>query len=208
MQRSEQIGQLAGALAKAQGQMRGAIKDAQNPYFKSSYSDLASIIDAIRKPLADNNLSYVQLARSNEHGVEVETILMHGESGQWISETLALPVAKQESQPIGSAITYAKRYGLQAMVGVPSEDDDGNAAMTPSPAKKTVRETVTPRVQKWVTKLADNPDISTLNTWLPELTELEPAEKTSVKNLILAYGHKNGWSIPKGSSEFIAGAKS
>ena len=205
MTRSEQIGQLAASLAKAQGQTKGALKDAHNPFFKSTYSDLSSIIDAIRKPFSENGLSFVQLARSTETGVEVETMLMHSE-GQWISETLSLPVSKHDAQGIGSAITYAKRYGLQAMVGIPSEDDDGNAAAVAPPTRK--KDTMTPNVKAWAEKLSTNPAIEQLNTWLPEISELEPAEKSAVKALVLGYSDKHGWKIPKGSTEFIAGGKS
>jgi hypothetical protein len=126
--RSESIGQLVGALAKAQGQMEGAKKDAANPFFKSKYADLASVWDAIREPLSANALAVIQFPRSTEEGVEIETLLAH-ESGEWVAETLTLPVGKYDPQGIGSAITYAKRYSLQAMAGIPSEDDDGNAAV-------------------------------------------------------------------------------
>lgn len=126
--RSPTFGALALALAKAQGEMKGAQKDAANPFFKSKYADLASVIEAIKKPFADNKLAFFQLARTPENGVEIETFIVHGESGEYISESLFMPVAKWDAQGIGSAITYAKRYGLQAMAGVPSEDDDGNAA--------------------------------------------------------------------------------
>ena len=125
--RSDSIAALATALAKAQGQMATAKKDAANPFFKSKYADLSSVWEAIRKPLADNGLSVIQFPRSSEHGVEVETMLCH-ESGEWVSESLTLPVAKADAQGIGSAITYARRYGLQAIAGCAADDDDGNAA--------------------------------------------------------------------------------
>lgn len=134
--RSESIAELAKALAKAQGEVKGAAKDAANPFFKSKYADLASVIEAIRKPFSDNGLSFMQFARSADGGVEIETLIMHG-SGESVSDTLFLPCAKWDAQGIGSAITYGKRYGLQAMAGVPSEDDDGNAAAA---SAKSVRD--------------------------------------------------------------------
>jgi len=127
MEKSEQINDLASALCKAQDQMSGAAKDSKNPFFKSSYADLSSVVKAVKQPFADNGLSYSQFPIYEEKLVGVETILMHS-SGQWISSKLLLPMTKQDPQAAGSAITYARRYALQAIAGIPSEDDDGNAA--------------------------------------------------------------------------------
>ena len=134
MNKSESIASLAKALAAAQQMMGPALKDKANPFFKSHYSDLASVTSAIREPLASNGLSYVQLMTPAEgNQVAIETVLMH-ESGEWISSMTVIPVSKADAQGYGSAITYAKRYGLQGMVGCPSEDDDGNAAAKAKPA--------------------------------------------------------------------------
>lgn len=133
MNSSEQINEIAGALAKAQAQMGAAKKDSDNPFFKSKYADLASVVDAIRGPFAENNLSYVQLPIVSEgNRVMVETVLMHA-TGQWISSVVDVPVSKADAQGYGSAITYARRYGLQAIAGVAAEDDDGNAAAKAKP---------------------------------------------------------------------------
>ena len=129
MQRSEQINELAAALAKAQGQMQSAKKDAENPFFKSKYADMDSVVSAIKEPLASNGLSYSQVLDIGEDGVYVETILMHA-SGQWISGRLKMPVAKpNDPQALGSASTYCRRFALQSIVGVPAGDDDGEGAM-------------------------------------------------------------------------------
>lgn len=125
--RSDSIAALAAALAKSQGQISGAAKDSANPFFKSRYADLSSVWEACRAALAKNELAVMQFDRSTDNGVEVETLLAHS-SGEWVSETLALPVAKKDAQGIGSALTYARRYALSAMVGVAPDDDDGNAA--------------------------------------------------------------------------------
>lgn len=127
MNKSENIGQLALALSKAQGQMKFAAKDANNPFFKSKYADLASVIEAIKVPLSANGIAFVQATDFEDSAVIVETILLH-ESGEWISGRLRMQPTKNDPQGVGSAVTYAKRYGLQALVGVPSDDDDGNAA--------------------------------------------------------------------------------
>lgn len=127
MTHSEQINELAAALAKAQGQIEGAKKDSTNPHFKSSYADLASVWDACRKALSSNGLSVAQGAESEDGRVGITTILMHA-SGQWMRSTLLMRPMKDDPQGIGSCVTYARRYALAAIVGVAPEDDDGNAA--------------------------------------------------------------------------------
>lgn len=136
MNKSESIAGLAAALAKAQGQMKGAIKDSANPFFKSKYADLASVVEAIRAAFSANGLSYIQTVEPSEKDeVRVETTLLHS-SGEWIScGVLSLPVSKVDAQGYGSALTYARRYSLSAAVGVAPEDDDGNAASAAKPKK-------------------------------------------------------------------------
>ena len=131
MNKSESIKELATALNLAQAEMSGAKKKAANPFFKSKYADMVSVVDAVRVPFCDNGLSYSQFPIFRDNHVGVETILMHT-SGEWISAELLLPMTKQDPQAAGSAITYAKRYALQAIAGIPSEDDNGNAASAPS----------------------------------------------------------------------------
>lgn len=134
MNKSESIKELATALAKAQGQIKGAVKDSANPFFKSKYADLASVVEAIRSAFAANGLSYVQSVEpSDKDEVRVETTILHS-SGEWINcGVLALPVSKVDAQGYGSALTYARRYSLSAATGVAPEDDDGNAATVAKP---------------------------------------------------------------------------
>lgn len=129
MTRSEQINELATALAKAQGAIKGAVKDSENPFYHSKYADLSAVWDACREPLSGNGLSVVQTLEGN--GVDgpicVETTLLHA-SGQWVSGYQAIKPVDDKPQSWGSAITYARRYGLAAIAGVAPEDDDGNEA--------------------------------------------------------------------------------
>ena len=160
MNKSESIGKLAEALAKAQGAMGAAHKESSNPFFKSKYADLASVIDAIKQPLADNGLAFVQCTDFDDsHSVIVETMLMH-QSGEWISSRLRMTPVKVDPQSTGSCVTYAKRYGLQAMAGIPSADDDAEdatrtgaplptAKVTPMPSK--VKQAIKPKVAETVT---------------------------------------------------------
>jgi hypothetical protein len=130
---SDSIKELATALAKAQGELMGAKKDTANPFFKSKYADLASIVEALKACFPKYGLAYVQTICTSEDGVGVETILMHA-SGEWIKgEPFFLPVNKADAQGFGSCATYARRYSLAAISGVAPEDDDGNAAAAAKP---------------------------------------------------------------------------
>jgi hypothetical protein len=135
MKRSETIGNLAAALAKAQGQMQHARKDAQNPHFHSRYADLASIVDAA-DPLAAAELCIVQIPSTPEAGlVAMVTLLIHS-SGEWLeSDELRVQARDAGPQAVGSCLTYLRRYQLAALVGIaPDDDDDGNVG-EPRPAR-------------------------------------------------------------------------
>lgn len=142
-EQSSTIGALAAALAKAQGQMRNAKKDSVNPHFKSNYADLASVIDACREALSINSLAFVQRVTSCPEGVKVTTTLMHS-SGEWMRDACVMPVAQRTPQGMGSAITYGRRYGLSAMVGVAAEDDDGQEASRTTRQPPTQRPSSSP----------------------------------------------------------------
>jgi hypothetical protein len=126
---SETIGTLASALAKAQGEFGAAKFNRVNPHFKSKYADLTAVIDAIRAPLSKNGIAWVQTIEPvNGAGMVLTTTLVHGESGEWVRSIYPLPAATAPQQ-FGSALTYAKRYSLAAIVGVSAdEDDDANVA--------------------------------------------------------------------------------
>lgn len=130
------INEIAAALAKAQGQITFAKKDALNPHFKSRYADLASIWDAVRIPLSSNGIAVVQEVSTKEASVTVRTRLVHS-SGQEFSSACTFPVVQATPQGFGSAITYAKRYSLAAMVGVAQDDDDANTASEFAPKQMT-----------------------------------------------------------------------
>src|ERR1700743_1179580 len=119
MQSSEQINELASALAKAQGEITGALKDSANPFFKSRYADLASCWDACRAALAKNELAVVQVPEwhsdDQSQGLGLTTTLVHS-SGQWIRGTLRCNPKDTTDQATGSSITYARRYALCAFI--------------------------------------------------------------------------------------------
>lgn len=149
---SEQINELAAALAKAQGDMKNAALNRTNPHFKSRYADLAAIRDAVIPALTKHGLALVQYTDWTADGLTLRTRLTHA-SGQWIESTYPLPVVLDKPQAMGSALTYARRYSMAAMCGISAEeDDDANAAQgaavqkpaatkqAPSPAEAKAKE--------------------------------------------------------------------
>ena len=136
MKSSESIKNLAYALYQAQAKMGGAVKDSKNPFFKSDYADLTSVIKAIKEPFADHGLSYTQFPTNEEGRIGVVTMLMH-ESGEYLEHSYTLPTTKADPQSAGSAITYARRYALQSIAGIPTADDDAESAMIRNNQSKT-----------------------------------------------------------------------
>jgi hypothetical protein len=126
---SESITAIATALIAVQKNLRPAIRDSLNPHFKSKYADLAAVWDACRGPLAENGIAAVQSADGEPDGVSVTTMLIHT-SGEWIVfGPLVIPLTNPTAQQVCAAITYARRYGLSAAIGISTEDDDdGNLA--------------------------------------------------------------------------------
>lgn len=116
------------ALAAAQAEMGAALKDSVNPAFKSKYADLAAVIEAVRPALTRHGITFFQPLVQDEFGRGVKTILAHGESDTLVECTVPVIVGKNDMQGLGSAITYARRYGLMGMAGIAADDDDGNAA--------------------------------------------------------------------------------
>ena len=124
--------QIATALLKAQSEMSNPIKGASNPYFKSKYADLNSVREAVIPVLNSNGISVIQPMVHIDGRNFIKTILLH-ESGEALESYTEIVYAKtNDAQAQGSGITYARRYGLQSMVCVGADDDDGNAASKPA----------------------------------------------------------------------------
>jgi len=136
MEKSETIGKLAEALSQAQGDFDPIIKKCSNPFFNSKYADLEAVISATKSALTKHGLSVAQLP-TDDH---LETMLMH-KSGEWIMSKTPLVIEKKSNHGFGSAISYARRYGLTSILSVGSEDDDGNqATKTPPKTVEKMRE--------------------------------------------------------------------
>jgi len=122
------IGKLAEALAKASLEFPEITKDTENPYFKSQYADLATLIKATRSPLAKHALVVMQFPQLRPNKALLTTMLCHS-SGEWIAADLEMPLTKGDAQGVGSGITYGRRYSYQSILNIAGEeDDDGNAA--------------------------------------------------------------------------------
>lgn len=169
MNKSDSIKNLAMSMCKAQNEMSGAVKGANNPFFKSKYADLGAVIQAVKEPFANNGLSYVQFPIEEGGRIGIETILMH-ESGEYLSQSFTVQLSKQDAQGAGSAITYCRRYGLQAVAGIPSEDDDGNQASKQSKSSKP-----TDQDMQWVNHIKQGGSID-------EITD--PQYKSYIKSLL------------------------
>jgi hypothetical protein len=129
----ENMQKIATALVKAQKAFGPALKSSTNPHFKSRYADLAACVEAVIDALNENGIALVQHSHECADGIIIETIFIH-ESGEMISGgKLHVPATKQDAQGYGSAMTYARRYSLQAACGIAPEDDDGNNASRAKP---------------------------------------------------------------------------
>jgi hypothetical protein len=200
MNKSESISALAKALAAAQGEMGAAAKSSRNPFFNSNYADLASVWDACRAPLAKHGLSVVQLiepAEQSEAGVYetraiIETVLAH-ESGEWISSRVSLPVLGPDlkgggkgdvnAQSFGSAITYARRYALAAIVGVYQDDDDGNAASRTVAAEPAMDAA---ELSRALAAIMSAPDLGALKAAFTNAVRAAGRDQAAQKHLIAA----------------------
>jgi hypothetical protein len=120
------------ALCKAQQAMTAAMKDTKNPFFNSTYADLGSVQDACMPALHANGFSVIHKIQHEDSGSTLATILLHESGWEW-SCAIPLIVGKNDMQGLGSAITYARRYGLMCVSGVAPEDDDGNRAVENKP---------------------------------------------------------------------------
>jgi len=128
MNMSPEQSKFSPAFFQAQCEMSGAKKNAKNPFFKSDYADLKSVMEAIREPFANNDLFFVQAAEANGQMIAITTRIVHV-SGEWIEAITELPPIKNDVHGWISAFTYGKRLGLQSLAGLPSVDDDGNLAV-------------------------------------------------------------------------------
>ena len=149
---------LCKAMAKAFPKIEGALKKSENPHFRSKYADFAAVVEAVKPALAECGLFFVQHIRQVVGAAAVETVIYH-ESGEQLSCGItAVPISKNDAQGYGSALSYARRYGLSSALGVAPEDvgapkdDDGNAACGKAPKEAAI--SVAPMSKEEVARFA------------------------------------------------------
>ena len=132
--------EIAAAFVKAQAEIASAIKDKKNPAFRTTYADLSAVVDAAKPALSRHGLGFIQeVTERDAGGIYVETVIVHASGEMLRSGKLPIPVAKSDAHGYGSAITYGKRYSLMAVLGICTEDDDGNAASAGKPERQPER---------------------------------------------------------------------
>lgn len=137
------------AFIKAQSEMGAALKSAKNPFFKSNYADLSAVQSAVYPPFHANGFAIVQTGGADEHGQYIETRFIHQAAApDMFTSRVYLAFKSGDMQSLGSAITYARRYGLCAVSGVPLEDDDGNRAAGRAQTEQVKQPDVMERAQK------------------------------------------------------------
>jgi len=141
---------LHASMAKAFAAIEGATKDTNNPFFKTKYADLSSVVAAIKPALVANDLFFTQASHERDGGVCVETFVHHADGGSMSFGSLFVPASKNDAQAYGSAMTYARRYSLQTAFGVCPEDDDGNAAVTHSKAQTAMADPMIDQTQRGI----------------------------------------------------------
>lgn len=143
---SPEITDLAKALIQVQRTMSPATKDGKNPFTQSNYATLNSVMESCRDALLSNNIWLCQYLVPVEMSdcIGLMTKLTHTESGQWQASLAVVPLPKADPQGMGSAITYARRYAITAMLGMITEDDDGEAAKQPAKASKSIARNAAP----------------------------------------------------------------
>ncbi len=130
---SPEITELAGAMLRVQQALKPAAKDGQNNFTNSRYASLQSVMETCREALLANGIWLTQLPVQVDNGnLGLVSKIVHAESGQWQSSLLVMPLPKGDPQGYGSAMTYARRYGLAALIGIVTEhDDDGEGSCRP-----------------------------------------------------------------------------
>lgn len=216
---SESIGKIALSLSKAQGSLKAAVKDATNPHLKSKYANIASVWESCREALTANEIAVIQRPIPVEQAeVRIETVLIHS-SGEWISGTIRIPAQQATPQGFGSAITYARRYALMAMVGIaPDDDDDGEAAMNRNGKAQPKQSNSASLLQKAIedfSKIDSLPHLA--NHWAKhqaeyrddlqaqKIVEAKDKRKAEIAATLIPCPNTDGKDVPKTSCESCTG---
>lgn len=138
---SEKYDIVLSKLMKAKQSIGTVKKDSKNPFHKSNYASLNAYIDASEEHLLQNGLILLQAGNGTFTEPLIVATLIHPESGQWLKSYLPILNPKQDSQGFGASVTYMRRYSIATLLGLVSEDDDGETAVGRGKYKKTPVET-------------------------------------------------------------------
>ena len=186
------------ALSAAQGEIENADKNAQNTHFRSSYADLAEVLNTIRPVFSKHGLALIQSTEFNGELVSVCTLIAH-KSGGMVSSTASCVPAKTDAQGIGAATTYLRRYGAAAMAGISQEDDDGNTAAHSAPPKRQERPAAPAKINPEQHRLLEariaelGLDRARVKTWVMNAFQVEHFTDLDSRQLDALLGHMPKW---------------
>jgi hypothetical protein len=193
MKTSESIKNLAKALLEAQRQTGAAVKGSKNPFFKSNYADLPTVMEVVKEPLNNAGVLVLQPSSNRDGKNFITTTLVHAESGEWMqSETEVVSAKQNDPQAFGAAQTYARRFGLQSLLFIPAEDDDGNSISNRDAKPTYTRQTPTPTVNPPSNPIASPAQVGKASNTInvnaefdaikkPEATTLAPLKTSSFR---------------------------
>lgn len=184
----------ATAFIRAQANMGAATKSAKNPFFKNTYADLTAIQEAVFPTFHAEGFAIIQQGGADEFGRYMETQMVHT-TGQVFSSRVYLECKPGDMQALGSAITYARRYGLMALSGIPTVDDDGNAAAGSKQEKADPNRAKSAMLIEWI-EAADVRSLETgldkIKSQIKELQAVSQPLAVQVYNVLKAKADKEG----------------
>lgn len=187
IQHSPTIAAIAAAILQFQGALKGVKRDSNNPFFKSKYADLEQVVETAKPHLQEAGLAFLQSPGAIQNDcLSMSTMLMHADSGEWIIGTGEIPLGKKDPQGAGSAQTYAQRYHLMAMLGLPPVDDDGESAMVrDTPQKPSQRPADRPKTfNEYLTGISSSKSLGDAQAAFAVAwkSDLPGADKASIKD--------------------------
>ncbi len=187
IQHSPTIAAIAAAILQFQGALKGVKRDRNHPFFKSKYADLEQVVETAKPHLQEAGLAFLQSPGAIQNDcLSMSTMLMHADSGEWIIGTGEIPLGKKDPQGAGSAQTYAQRYHLMAMLGLPPVDDDGESAMVrDTPQKPSQRPVERPKTfNEYLTGISSSKSLGDAQAAFAVAwkSDLPGADKASIKD--------------------------
>jgi hypothetical protein len=200
--KSQELNEIFSALAQAQGEIKVAIKDSANPFFKSKYANLQSVVESARPSLAKYGLSVTQFVDQDDTGHECLCTMLCHKSGQWILSRMRINPVKPDPQSLGSCITYLRRYMFASIVGVYDgfEDDDGNDASTESPVINISVPAPVQNTNREVQQSLDNSDLVS-EKQVKFISFQVGQNRELLKDVLQKYGIQNIQSMKKSDAQ-------